>query len=99
MEIDYLEPNKEEKKNNKSEGIKKVSEFAQIYAVVTQGFIMMVVVALSGFLIGRYAIKQDIWAAILGVIGGLIGLVIFIMLLMKLKIGGEKNGKSEQSDE
>jgi len=87
-----LEPNKDNKKNN----IKKVSEFAQIYAVVTQGFFMMLVVAGCGFAIGKWGIKEDKWAAILGVIGGLIGLVIFITLLLKLKIGGiGTNGKSK----
>ena len=56
---------------------------------------MMIVVAGIGYLIGHYAIGQDTWAAILAVIGGLVGLFIFISLLFKLKIGGDKNGKSK----
>jgi len=83
--------NNKKKKNN----IKKISDIAQIYAVVTQGFLMMLVIAAAGFLIGRYAIKQDEWAAILGVIGGIIGLIVFISLLYKLKIGGDTHGKSK----
>jgi urea transporter len=100
VEIDYLEQNKqnqEEKKLDKKEERKsqvtKLSEYAQIYAVVSQGFLMMICVAGAGFLIGHYAIGQDTWAAILAVIGGLIGLGIFISLLFKLKIGGDKNGR------
>ena len=102
MEIDYLEQNnnnqeekdKLESKDKKSKAV-KYSEYAQIYAVVTQGFLMMIVVAGIGYLIGHYAIGQDTWAAILAVIGGLVGLFIFISLLFKLKIGGDKNGKSK----
>ena len=75
--------------------MKKASKYATIYSVVTQGFIMMVVIAAIGFLIGKYAIKEEHWAAILAVIGALIGLVIFIKLLFDLnKVVGDNDEKS-----
>ncbi len=83
-----MEQNNNNKHSNKNT---KVSEIAKIYAVVTQGFFMMLTTTLGGFLIGRYAIKQDVWAAILALIGALIGLVIFLTLLFKLKIGGDSH--------
>ncbi len=75
--------------------MKNATKYATIYSIVTQGFIMMVVLAVIGFLIGKYAIKKDEWAAILGVIGALIGLVIFIKLLFDLnKRIGDKDERS-----
>lgn len=95
MEIDYLEQNNNQnKKVDKKQAMKKVSTVAQLYALVTQGFLMMIVIAAMGFLIGRYAIKDDKWAVILGVIGLLLGLGTFINLLLKFKTGGDSNAKS-----
>ncbi len=87
------EENDVEEKNEKNKTINKVSELAQVYSVVTQGFFMMLAVALIGFAIGKWGMKSDIWAAILAVFGTLIGLVIFISLLWRLKIGGLGSGK------
>lgn len=87
------EENDVEEKDKKNKTINKVSELAQVYSVVTQGFFMMLVVALIGFAIGKWGMKSDIWAAILAVFGTLIGLVIFISLLWRLKIGGLGSGK------
>ncbi len=96
MEIDYLEQNNNQNKEyNKKKAVKKLSNIAQLYALVTQGFLMMIVIAAMGFLIGRYAIKDDKWAVILGVIGLLLGLGTFINLLLKFKTGGDLNGKSK----
>lgn len=91
-----VEEQKEESKEKKN-NLEKVSELAQVYSVVTQGFFMMLVVALIGFAIGKWGMKSDIWAAILAVFGTLIGLVIFISLLWRLKIGGL--GSDKQHDE
>jgi hypothetical protein len=46
------EKDKLESKDKKSKAV-KYSEYAQIYAVVTQGFLMMIVVAGIGYLIGH----------------------------------------------
>lgn len=67
----------------------KKSNYATIYAVVTQGFFTMLVLCGIGFLIGHYLIKSNIWAGVLAVIGALIGLVIFLEMLYKLKLGGD----------
>jgi hypothetical protein len=98
VEIDYLEQNSNSnkpKEDNTKKAIKKASNIAQLYALVTQGFLMMLVIGAFGFLIGRYAIKDDKWAVILGVIGLLLGLAEFINLLFKFKTGGDSNGKSK----
>ncbi len=88
--------NNQNKEVKKKQAIKKVSNVAQLYALVTQGFLMMIVIAAIGFLIGRYAIKDDKWAVILGVIGLLLGLGTFINLLFKFKTGGDSNAKSNK---
>ncbi len=86
--------NNQNKDVKKKQAIKKVSKAAELYALVTQGFLMMIVIAAIGFIIGRYAIKDDKWAVILGVIGLLLGLGTFINLLLKFKTGGDSNAKS-----
>lgn len=91
--IESEEINKEKKNKN----IKKVSDLAQVYSVVTQGFFMMIVVAAAGFAIGKWGMKSEVWAAIYAVIGALIGLVIFISLLWRLKIGGLGSDKRDKS--
>ncbi len=91
--------NGEESKDIKKNNLEKVSELAQVYSVVTQGFFMMLVVALIGFAIGKWGMKSDIWAAILAVFGTLIGLVIFISLLWRLKIGGLGSDKQHNKSE
>ena len=72
-----------------------ISEIAQIYAMVTQGFVEMITLTLVGFFVGKYAIKQETWAAILAVFGAIIGLIIFLMLLFKLKLGGDSHGTTK----
>lgn len=84
-------------KEKKNKNIKKVSELAQVYSVVTQGFFMMIVVAAVGFAIGKWGMKSEVWAAIYAVIGALIGLVIFVSLLWRLKIGGLGSDKRDES--
>ena len=75
--------------------MKRASKYATIYAMVTQGFLMMVVLAAIGFIVGKYAIKKDEWSAILAVLGALVGLVIFIKLLFDLnKRIGDKDERS-----
>jgi hypothetical protein len=69
----------------------KLGEYGKIYAIVTQGFFMMLGLALAGFLIGKFAFKSDITAVILAVSLGIVGLVIFIGLLLKLNLGGDSN--------
>lgn len=87
----------ENKENQKNKNLKKVSELAQVYSVVTQGFFMMIVIAGIGFAIGKWGMKSEIWAAIYAVLGALIGLVIFISILWKLKIGGLGSDKHDKS--
>ena len=94
-EIVYLEPNKDLKDKSTKQNKKSISEIAQIYAMVTQGFVEMITLTLVGFFVGKYAIKQETWAAILAVFGAIIGLIIFLMLLFKLKLGGDSHGTTE----
>lgn len=70
------------------------SELTKLYAVVTQGFITIIVLIVIGFFIGYKIDKDSAWPIILAVIGGLAGIVGLITMLLKLKIGGEdKNGR------
>lgn len=72
--------------------MKKGTDLVKLYAVVTQGFITMLVLAGLGFFIGYKIDKESSWAVILAVIGGLIGIITLITSVLKLKIGGdEKN--------
>lgn len=73
--------------------MKSASEFAKIYAVVTQGFISMLVIGGIGYFIGYKIDKESIWPVVLAIIGILLGLIYLIVLLLKLKIGGDKNGR------
>lgn len=70
---------------------KSTTELAKVYAIVTQGFIIMLVLAGIGFLIGYFLIKSNIWAGVLAVIGALLGVMIFIQTALKLKLGGDSN--------
>ncbi len=90
MGTEPLEPSK--KNNNKMNSYSNVIKF---YAVATQGIFTILVLALVGFLLGRYVIKEDTWAAILAVIGGLIGVVVFIGTLLKLNVGGDHNERKK----
>ncbi|MCR5786809.1 MAG: hypothetical protein K6G28_03840 [Acholeplasmatales bacterium] len=90
-----MEQNNQNNEPKQDKKKKSMSEIAQIYAVVTQGFVEMITLTLVGFGIGKYAIKQETWAAILAVIGAIIGLIIFLMLLFKLNIGGDSHGTTK----
>lgn len=74
--------------------MKNQNELAKIYAVVTQGFITVLVLAGLGFFIGYKIDKDSVWPIILAVIGGLIGIVSLILMMLKLNVGGDKNGRN-----
>lgn len=69
------------------------TELAKIYAVVTQGFVTILVLIGIGFFIGYKIDKDSSWPIILAVIGGLCGIVSLITMLFKLNVGGDKNGR------
>ena len=62
--------------------MKNNAEFAKLYSVITQGFI-----------IGYKIDKNSPWPIILAVVGGLIGIASMIIILLKLNLGGDKNGR------
>lgn len=71
------------------------SELAKLYAVVTQGFITIIVLIGLGYFIGYKIDKESVWPAVLAVVGGIAGIIGLITTLIKLKIGGEdKNGRN-----
>ena len=67
--------------------MKNNTEFAKLYSVITQGFITILV------LIGYKINKNSPWPIILAVVGGLIGIASMIIILLKLNLGGDKNGR------
>ena len=68
------------------------SDLAKLYAVVTQGFITIIILIALGFFIGYKIDKESSWPIVLAIIGGLAGIVGLITVLFKLKIGGDKHG-------
>ncbi len=63
---------------------KKRNPFS-LYALVSQYLLTILVLTIGGYLIGRYLIlKTAIWGGVFAVIGGLCGIIIFIMEMLKL---------------
>ncbi len=73
--------------------MKNNTEFAKFYSVITQGFITILVLIGLGFFIGYKINKNSPWPIILAVVGGLIGIASMIIILLKLNLGGDKNGR------
>lgn len=73
--------------------MKNNTEFAKLYPVITQGFITILVLIGLGFFIGYKINKNSPWPIILAVVGGLIGIASMIIVLLKLNLGGDKNGR------
>lgn len=73
--------------------MKNNTEFAKLYYVITQGFITILVLIGLGFFIGYKINKNSPWPIILAVVGGLIGIASMIIVLLKLNLGGDKNGR------
>lgn len=73
--------------------MKNNKEFAKLYSVITQGFITILVLIGLGFFIGYKINKNSPWPIILAVVGGLIGIASMIIVLLKLNLGGDKNGR------
>ena len=69
------------------------AECAKRYSVITQGFITILVLIGLGFFIGYKINKNSPWPIILAVVGGLIGIASMIIILLKLNLGGDKNGR------
>ena len=73
--------------------MKNNTEFDKLYSVITQGFITILVLIGLGFFIGYKINKNSPWPIILAVVGGLIGIASMIIILLKLNLGGDKNGR------
>lgn len=73
--------------------MKDKNEFAKLYSVITQGFVTILVLIGIGFFIGYKINKNGPWPIILAVLGGLIGIASMIIVLLKLNLGGDKNGR------
>lgn len=73
--------------------MKNNAEFAKLYSVITQGFITILVLIGLGFFIGYKINKNSPWPIILAIVGGLIGIASMIIVLLKLNLGGDKNGR------
>ena len=73
--------------------MKNNTEFSKLYSFITQGFITILVLIGLGFFIGYKINKNSPWPIILAVVGGLIGIASMIIILLKLNLGGDKNGR------
>lgn len=73
--------------------MKTDTQLAKLYALITQGFFTIIVLIGIGFFIGYKIDKDSSWPIILAVIGALIGIVSMILMLLKLNLGGDNNGR------
>lgn len=74
----------------------KIGKYAKYYAIATQGIVSMIVLLLAGFFIGRAIDKDSIWPGILAAIGAIIGLILFIITLLKLM--NEEDKKKDDTE-
>ena len=75
--------------------MKKGNQIAKLYAIITEGFITTLVLGGLGYYIG-YKVNPDniALAGILASAGVIIGIVSFVVLMFKVKTGGEAdNGR------
>lgn len=68
-------------------------QLAKLYSIITQGFITIIVLIGTGIFIGYKINKDSAWPIILAVIGALMGIVSMIIMLLKLNLDGDKNGR------
>ncbi len=74
------------------------SKYAKYYAVATQGIISIIALLLLGYFIGYKIDPSSIWSGVLASIGGICGLISFIVTLLKvLKEEEKKKSESEKS--
>lgn len=73
--------------------MKTDTQLAKLYALITQGFVTIIVLIGIGIFIGYKIDKDSSWPIILAVIGALIGIVSMILMLLKLNLGGDNNGR------
>ncbi len=62
----------------------KLGSFLKDYATITQGIFSIAVYALIGYGIGYLIDKDSFWPVLLLVIGIILGLITFIVFLLKL---------------
>ncbi len=73
--------------------MKTDTQLTKLYALITQGFVTIIVLIGIGIFIGYKIDKDSAWPIILAVIGALIGIVSMILMLLKLNLGGDNNGR------
>ena len=74
----------------------KLNKFFKNYALITQAVFSILVYSLLGFGIGYLIDKESFWPVVLLVVGMLLGLVFFIMTLLKLLKEDEEEKKHGQ---
>ena len=74
-----------------------MNKFLKNYATITQGVFSIGVYALLGYGIGYLIDKQSFWPILLLVIGMILGLITFIVFLLKLLKEEAKEGKNNES--
>ena len=73
----------------------KLSKYAKIYSLATQGIFSMGVYALVGYFIGYKINQASVWPILLAVLGMLLGLFTFISYLLYILKMEEKERKNE----
>lgn len=71
----------------------KLGKYVRFYVITTQGILLMAMLGVGGYFLGRYIMQNNYYlAAILAVIGIFSGLFVFIKLIMNY--GGDHNRKT-----
>lgn len=62
----------------------KLGKYTKIYAVVTQGIFSIIILLGLGYFIGYKIDKDSMWPGILAVVGAILGLISFIVLVLRI---------------
>ena len=70
-----------------------MKKFSTIYAVATQGIILLVILAVGGYFLGRWIMPETyILAGCLAALGIIVGVSVFIKMI--IAIGGDGHRKN-----
>ena len=73
----------------------KYKNAAKVYALASQGIFTIVLLLGAGLLIGFLIDKNSFWPALLGTLGAIMGVIIFVMYLLYILKDDEKENQND----